>query len=438
MRTSTAFAVFPAGLFLLAVTVAQAVCGEDLVQTYKLPVTAATPAIDGKLDEACWKQALVISDFRLLGGKGKPTAGTRARMLLGPRDLLLAITCDEPCMERLKTTVTRRDGPVWGDDCIEFFLDPDADSVSYHHWIISAAGTVYDAYRDRLGQSHKEWNSHVRTAVTRAAGQWTLEAAIPLSELESLGTPGRAWRFHLARERKAINELITALRSPVVGFHVPEFFDRLIVPAPAVSLFPLRNIAFDIEKLVGENRVLVTGMNASAKSAKFTLRVVADNRASPPVAVTTQPGRRVRLETSWTAGSTAKGHTVSLVVTAGAGNDPVFSWRTMITAMPPVIDAGHAPHAIFAAATARTVMRFPLHLAAGTLQGAAVEVSLMRGRRRLDRWRIPAAGGRIEIPLAGQDLGPGHYSLRLRVRKERRTWGELTHEFLIVDGPFSG
>ena len=114
--------------------------------------TGSAPAVDGKLDDACWTKAAAALEFVLYGGKGYAVEQTQARVLWDDSALYIGMRCFDSDIGRLKKAVTERDGPVWMDDCIEiFFIPPESPILAsapqaerYFHLCVNAAGASYD------------------------------------------------------------------------------------------------------------------------------------------------------------------------------------------------------------------------------------------------------------------------------------------------------
>ncbi len=161
---------------------------------------AAPPKIDGRLDDPVWQTALELS-LRDGPSDKSITATTSAKLAYDATNLLVGVTCSEPLMDKLLAGVTRADGPVWNDDCVELFLQPPGMPV--HHLAINALGTVYDA--EVKGNENPAWSSGATAAAAKDKTEWTVELAIPFAALG--GAPTRPWRGNVARERKPVNEL---------------------------------------------------------------------------------------------------------------------------------------------------------------------------------------------------------------------------------------
>jgi hypothetical protein len=172
--------------------------------------------IDGKPDDAAWKEAAVIDDFVTGWAKGGPrpaTTKTKARMLWNEQGFYFLAEMDD---EDLYADVTKHDGETWFNDVFEIFFKPADDKPAYYEFEINALNTVFDLYLPNRGQGNvrrflgaHEFN--LQTAVTlrgtlnretdRDQG-WTLEGLIPWRGLQMTGgapAEGDRWRFAFCR-----------------------------------------------------------------------------------------------------------------------------------------------------------------------------------------------------------------------------------------------
>ena len=94
-----------------------------------LCVRAASPVtVDGRLDDAAWKQAPWTADFVDIEGAVKPVPRyrTRAKMLWDDKYFYIAAELQEP---HVWATITQRDAVIFQDPDFEVFIDPDGDSA---------------------------------------------------------------------------------------------------------------------------------------------------------------------------------------------------------------------------------------------------------------------------------------------------------------------
>ncbi|HWS53457.1 MAG TPA: sugar-binding protein [Pyrinomonadaceae bacterium] len=89
----------------------------------RVPRFESAPAIDGRLDEAVWRQAAVLKDFYQLspGDHTAPTAPTEVLVGFDSKRLYFAFRAfDDP--SKVRATVARRDN-VLGEDNVRVYLD---------------------------------------------------------------------------------------------------------------------------------------------------------------------------------------------------------------------------------------------------------------------------------------------------------------------------
>lgn len=138
---------------------------------------------------------------------------------------------------------TRHDDPIWEEEVVEIFIDPDGDGRDYVEIEISPANVVTDLLMAR-GEPDKSgdlgWDFRgLHTQVRRHAGGWTALAWLPWRGFDGVtgAAPlppesGRGWRFNVFRikrpggpEEPARDAVFAAWQPPpALSFHVPEVF----------------------------------------------------------------------------------------------------------------------------------------------------------------------------------------------------------------------
>ncbi|MEA3403030.1 MAG: sugar-binding protein [Armatimonadota bacterium] len=176
--------------------------------------TSQAPEIDGSLDDACWSQALPLAPFQKLT-RGTPAEHQSTGYLLWDRSrLYIGVQCQEPEMERIRATVTQRDGPVYSDDCIEIFLVPPhapllarfPEHRRYFHLIANSMGTRYD----EIGlEAPRTFDGQWRAAAARGESAWSLEVAVPFADFGVTVSDGDVWRGNISRARWVEKEYST-------------------------------------------------------------------------------------------------------------------------------------------------------------------------------------------------------------------------------------
>lgn len=217
--------------------------------------TIPTPRIDGKADPAEWTGAASVTLAENLTGVA-PKAATDVLVGHDGTNLYLAFKCAEPELARaVRTRYPGHDAPIWNNECVEVFLDPRGDRVSYSHFLVD----LLNQRHDLLGSDSFGFNPAWQSAVSEGANQWVAEIAIPFS---SLGTatpkPGQAWYGNFCRERKAVSEL--SAWKPTGGsfdaagrFGLMVFDDlKLYLANQAAQLEPPANLAASLQDALAQ------------------------------------------------------------------------------------------------------------------------------------------------------------------------------------------
>jgi len=132
-------------------------------------------------------------------------------------------------------TYTQRDALLYEEEVVEVFLDPVGDLESYFEIELNPLNTVFDLVVRRNRSGFKKdfaWQCEgMRTAVTRHAGGWSAEFAIPWRSLVAeLPVVGSRWRVNFCRiDRPPGVERELSAWSPTgrANFHTPEKFGVL-------------------------------------------------------------------------------------------------------------------------------------------------------------------------------------------------------------------
>lgn len=181
------------------------------------------PVIDGKLDDACWKDATILSGFRpLMGGPNGAGPKTEVYVATTEQALVLGFRCHE---KDLKQLVGKADAFSWTDDGLEIFLTTgNAPGEPYHHFQLNCRG----ALRTEYNRSERWRAPNAKAAVGQETEAYTLELRIPFADLalpekkELLAGP---WRFNVIRLRQlhpGDKKLGGAVKANVAGEHYNE------------------------------------------------------------------------------------------------------------------------------------------------------------------------------------------------------------------------
>ncbi|GMV80300.1 MAG: hypothetical protein AMXMBFR7_14840 [Planctomycetota bacterium] len=210
-KVETAWAMFPKAL---TAEKKQVVC----------KLVAQAPVVDGKADDAVWKDAEEATGFLNLARSVLAVPQTSVKAVCDGVKLYVHFTCHEPKYGELKAYAIERDKDVWMDDSVEVFLDANRDKKTYKHLIVNCLGTIQDGDgRDPL------WNAEMEAAVSKSKGSWSVEFSVTLASL-GVEPPveGAVWGVNLCRSRQPEPRETSSWAWVGHSFHNPEGFGELI------------------------------------------------------------------------------------------------------------------------------------------------------------------------------------------------------------------
>jgi hypothetical protein len=158
------------------------------------------PIIDGVLSESIWDQAEIATNFFLAGQAGGIPAklNTKAMVLYDADMLYIGVRCEEPNMNNLRMTQTRRDTALWRDDTVQVMLDTYDDQRGCYVLAVNALGTQMDRKISIQNNFDLGWDAKWEAKVQRHDDHWTAEIAIPFRELR-LDPQVTSWGINFAR-----------------------------------------------------------------------------------------------------------------------------------------------------------------------------------------------------------------------------------------------
>ena len=198
---------------------------------YPCPKAEVAPAIDGALDDAAWESAPMVGGFTLYNEPTKVAVQTFVRAVWDSQALYLGVQCDEPMMDKVAPKTQPRDSkPIFADEAIEVFLDPDHDHERYYQFGINAAGSLFDGERN-----NPAWNGTTEVKATRGEASWTVEMAFPWADfVKRTPQPGKVVGLNVCRDRHVggVREW-TNWSQTKANFHDPVRFAHLVLsPTP--------------------------------------------------------------------------------------------------------------------------------------------------------------------------------------------------------------
>jgi hypothetical protein len=173
--------------------------GRYTYQCYKVP---SPIKIDGKLDDAAWKDIPEAKGFMDKGAYVIPRQST-VRMGWDAENLYVGIHCYEPNVDKLKPLNGKHKYGVYGEDEVELFFTPKYSKppVSYYRFAIASNGFLETPRKHRADQWHYKYidNHNIKTAGFTGKDYWSVEAKIPFAVLGGTPKPDKLWLTAIAR-----------------------------------------------------------------------------------------------------------------------------------------------------------------------------------------------------------------------------------------------
>lgn len=202
--------------------------------------------IDGRLDELVWARAPALGDFVLADGSGEPQLPTELKLCWDLENLYLAFVAVDT---DIWGTMREHDAPIYEEEVVEAFLSSGRDVTKYYEFEWSPHNVFFDAKvqcpesgdRSRM-KVEVAWDCIGHRSAVHVVGtldkrddidqQWTVEAAIPFSQIGRDGKApieGEVWRANFYRiDRAGEGEFSCWSPTLAMNFHVPARFGTLV------------------------------------------------------------------------------------------------------------------------------------------------------------------------------------------------------------------
>lgn len=206
---------------------------EQTPKAEAIPVNyiAIAPTIDGELSDNAWNRP---PDGHMVGIVDGIQARPETYIWIGldGSNLYAAIKCMEPTMDKVaafksSSAKTIMETIFGKNDDVEIFLDVANNCRTYYQLAIDAAGQSWSAGPKGSNISEIECDYEVG----KTGDCWTVEAAIPFSELGGVPSRGTRWGINIVRTQRGKEE---AARTDHFGwfpsgdYHEPRRYGRIV------------------------------------------------------------------------------------------------------------------------------------------------------------------------------------------------------------------
>jgi|GEM_PF-4583036 len=213
--------------------------------------------IDGVLDEPGWKGLDTLRLFRNNDpAGGKPSVETKVLVAWSQTRLYIAFIA---LTKNVRGTETQHDGPLYDQDVVEMFIDPDGDSKDYVEleWNCLNTSLDYSFTGPRTG-SNTAWSATGMLNAVKVMGTankpsdvdtgMVVEISIPWTALKPFSKSPLPPRngdslpldfYRIDYATSASGELIAWAPTGVADFHRPDKFGALVFSTqPVTAVFP--------------------------------------------------------------------------------------------------------------------------------------------------------------------------------------------------------
>ena len=247
----------------------------------ELKLGRRTAVVDGRIEPGEYASGFAF--MRLRGKNIEPVLSDRQTTVFLSGDAENLYWGAVSAGENLKTVVKNRDGNVWEDDSLEFYVTSGRDNAPMHHFIVNSADAVYDAVIAR-GSEDPRWNCRgLRVKSLKQGKLWCFEAAIPWKEIGISPDEGKSFLFNACRTFvgvKAVDKnyaydrnASTAVWSAVSPgpYADRRFYARAVfaAAAPAFVYTPFENVY----KRNIDSQVNVTAASSAPDTVTLTARI---------------------------------------------------------------------------------------------------------------------------------------------------------------------
>lgn len=275
--------VFASIALMLLLSASMSLAG---VKTAIIPKVSVGPNMKGDLSDPLWGQGAELTGFSSILSDKSVSQQTVVHLLYDSKNLYIGVDARESNPDAIVARFSGITFDTWRDDSIEIFLDAiNARNVHYHFCINSIGGYLREKLLSQCDPG-PAWNCKPTIKTGRGSNGWTLEMAVPFSDLGIKPSEGLVWGMNIGRSRKAVAEEYSTWNTSPNGFDQPYYFGQVAfgnseAKSDGVRLLSWGDIALD--PAASSNRNVTLRLPAAANRAtayKVVLDRVLDGKAS--------------------------------------------------------------------------------------------------------------------------------------------------------------
>ena len=172
--------------------------------------TATPPKIDGVLDDLAWRDAAHSDAFRQIAPLENvaPTERTEFWVTYDADCIYVAVRChDSAGAAGIRGYSMQRDQDNGSDDLVRIVFDTFHRQSDGYYFALTAAGGKHDGLVQNKTDANDQWDALWHGKVTRDAGGWNAEFAIPFKSL-AFDPANDTWGFNLSRAIRRKGEVV--------------------------------------------------------------------------------------------------------------------------------------------------------------------------------------------------------------------------------------
>ncbi len=161
------------------------------------------PMVDGNIAEPIWKNP--EREFFAADGGAMNIDPVDFYFSYDEDYLYVSARCTETVMDSMAASVVDHDGPIYAEDCIGLFLQPDMGKEIAYQIYFNPLGRAFDQklVKNEHGymDADRGWDGQYDVKAIHGADFWIVEAAIPLSQFGTKGRAGKKMGLNFRRKQ---------------------------------------------------------------------------------------------------------------------------------------------------------------------------------------------------------------------------------------------
>ena len=177
-----------------------AIDGVEGMKSFAITRTDTPPTIDGRIDEAVWAEATVVSDFHQSEPdfRKAPTEETVVRILYDDDYLYIGVALNDSEPDKIVANQLVQGGSLFSDDRFSVMLDTFNSKRNDYMFTVNPNGIRSEGLRESNSQFIFNWTTIWKTVSRQHEKGWSTEIAIPFKSI-SFDPNSDTWGINFSR-----------------------------------------------------------------------------------------------------------------------------------------------------------------------------------------------------------------------------------------------